>query len=349
MNLKIGQHKLGIGCPAFVVAEISGNHGGDLDRCLQIVHAAKRAGANAVKLQTYTADSITLKCEREDFLIPSNTPWANHKSLWELYNAAHTPWEWHKAIFQECENLGIEVFSSPFDEDAVDFLENLNVPAYKIASPEITHIPLLKKIAQTGKPVIISTGIADLYDIELALEVLRNSGANEIIILKCTTAYPAPSEDSNLLTLMDMAKRFNVLTGLSDHSLGSIAPICAVSLGASLIEKHIRLDGDEDSVDSFFSISETDFSQMVKSIRLAEEHLGRITYEIAKSAKINLLGRRSLYVVEEMNPGDIFTTRNTKVIRPSFGLHPKYINSVMGRRAKCKLHIGDRLSWDVID
>lgn len=348
MEIRIGKHTLGLGHPAFIVAEMSGNHGGSLECALEIVRAAKRAGADAIKLQTYTADTITLKCDREDFRIP-NGPWADHSTLWDLYAKAHTPWDWHEAIFREARRVGLEVFSSPFDESAVDLLEQLNSPAYKIASPEITHIPLLEKVARTGKPVIISTGIAELADIELALATLRNAGAKEIIVLKCTTAYPAPPEDSNLRTIADMNSRFGVLAGLSDHSLGTAAPITAVALGAVFIEKHFTLDDGEETVDSFFSSGEEEFARMVQDIRLAEKSLGSVSYEIAPSARPNLLGRRSLYVAAAIEAGEVFSNENIRTVRPSFGLHPKHKNEILGRRSKFDLQPGDRLSWDVIE
>ncbi|TXH76320.1 pseudaminic acid synthase [Thiobacillus sp.] len=349
MEIRIGKHILGVGRPAFIVAEMSGNHGGSLERALEIVRAAKRAGADAIKLQTYTADTITLNCDRDDFRLPAGTPWAEYATLWDLYDKAHTPWDWHEAIFAEARRLDLEVFSSPFDESAVDLLEGLEAPAYKIASPEITHIPLLERVAQTRKPVIISTGIAELADIELALETLRGAGASEIIVLKCTTAYPAPPEDSNLSTIADMAARFGVLAGLSDHTLGSVAPICAVALGASFIEKHFVLDEGKDTVDSFFSSGEAEFSRMVQDIRLAEKSLGRVSYEIAPSARSNLRGRRSLYVVEAIKAGEVFSDANVKSIRPSFGLHPKYKKTILGRHAKRDLQPGDRLSWEAVE
>lgn len=348
-EIRIGKHVIGIGHPTFIVAEMSGNHGGSLERALQIVRAAKRAGADAIKLQTYTADTITLKCEREDFCIPSGTPWADHSTLWELYDKAHTPWDWHAAIFREARELEMEVFSSPFDESAVDLLEHLEAPAYKIASPEITHIPLLERVARTGKPVIISTGIADLADIELALATLRGAGAAEIILLKCTTAYPAPPEESNLRTIPDMMARFGVLSGLSDHTMGSASVVGAVALGASLIEKHFTLDDESETVDSFFSSGEEEFARMVRDIRVVERALGRASYEIAPSALPNLLGRRSLYVAAVIKAGEPFTKSNIKSVRPSFGMHPKHYQEILGRRAKQDLQPGDRLSWEVVE
>lgn len=349
MEIKLGKHVLGASRPALIVAEMSGNHGGGLERSLEIVRASARAGADAIKLQTYTADTITLKSDRDDFRIPCLTPWASHKTLWDLYRTSFTPWEWHKTIFDEAKNLGLEVFSSPFDESAVDFLDQLGVPAFKIASPEITHIPLLKKVAKTGKPIIISTGIATLADIDLALTTLRDAGAKDIVILKCTTAYPAPLEDSNLLTIQDIPGRFGVLSGLSDHSLGVTAPLMAIAFGASVIEKHFTLDDGIKTVDSFFSSGEQEFSDMVRDIRQAEKSIGKVSYEIASSAQGNTLGRRSIYVSDFIKAGDIIQQSNIKIVRPSYGMHPKFYDQVLGRRAKCDLKIGDRLTWDVID
>ena len=347
--MRIGNHTLGPGHPTFIVAEMSGNHGGSLERALEIVRAAKRSGADAIKLQTYTADTITLKCDREDFLIPAGTPWENHSTLWDLYDKAHTPWDWHETIFREARVLGLEVFSSPFDESAVDLLEQLGVPAYKIASPEITDVPLLERVARTGKPVIISTGISELADIELALSTLRGAGASDIIVLKCTTAYPAPIEESNLRTISDMISRFGVLSGLSDHSIGTAAPVAAVALGASFIEKHFTLDDSKETVDSFFSSGEEEFTRMVQDIRLVEKALGCASYEITPSALSSLRGRRSLYVSAEIKAGEKITKHNIKSVRPSFGLHPKYYKKLLGRSAKCDLQLGGRLSWDVIE
>lgn len=349
IEISIGEHVLGNGHPTFIVAEMSGNHGGSLVRAKEIVRAAKNAGANAIKLQTYTADTITLKSDLEDFRMQSDSPWESHATLWELYDKAHTPWEWHEEIFYEARRLGLEVFSSPFDETAVDFLEDLKVQAYKIASPEITHIPLLEKVARTSKPVIISAGVANLEDIELALATLRNSGAKEIILLKCTTAYPAPLEETNLITISDMAKRFNVLVGLSDHTIGTVSAVASVALGANFIEKHFNLDDDQETVDSFFSSGEQEFKKLVQEIRYLEKAMGSQNYEITPSAIPNIRGRRSLYISKPIKSGDLLTDLNIKCVRPSFGLHPKYYKEIIGKRAKCDLGIGDRLSWDVIE
>lgn len=349
MQIRIGRHTLGPGFPTFIVAEMSANHGGTLERALEIVRSAKRAGADAIKLQTYTADTVTLKCDREDFRIPDASPWGNYSTLWSLYNEAFTPWEWHAEIFREARRLDLEVFSSPFDESSVDLLEGLGASAYKIASPEITHIPLLEKVARTGMPVIISTGIAELVDIELALATLRGAGAKEIVVLKCTTAYPAPPEEANLRTISDMAIRFGVLSGLSDHTMGTVTAVVSVALGASLIEKHFTLDDAKETVDSFFSLGEKEFASLVQDVRWAEKVLGQVSYETTPSAKSSLRGRRSLYVVAPIKAGEAISEANIRSVRPSFGLHPKYYKAVLGRRAACDLQVGDRLSWEVIE
>ena len=349
MQIRIGKHTLGSGCPTFIVAEMSANHGGTLERALEIVHSAKRAGADAIKLQTYTADTITLKCDRDDFQIPGASPWGNYSTLWELYDEAFTPWEWHSEIFREARRLGLEIFSSPFDESSVDLLEELNASAYKIASPEITHIPLLERVARTGKPVIISTGIAELADIELALATLRGAGAKEIIVLKCTTAYPAPPEEANLRTISDMVTRFGVLSGLSDHTMGTVTAVASVALGASLIEKHFTLDDGKETVDSFFSLGEKEFASLVQDVRWTEKVLGQASYEITPSAKSSLRGRRSLYVATPIKAGEVISAENIKCVRPSFGLHPRHYKEVLGRRASSDLQVGDRLSWEALE
>ncbi len=349
IEIKIGNKTLGDNHPAYIVAEMSGNHGGSFDRAIQIIQAAKRAGADAVKLQTYTADTITLKSDGEDFRIPSTSPWNDYATLYDLYQRAFTPWEWHKDLFAEARRLDIEIFSSPFDESAVDLLEGLGANAYKIASPEITHIPLIKRVAQTHKPVIISTGVSTKEDLNLAVETLRTNGCDKLIILKCTTSYPAPLEDSNLRTIADMKKQFNCLSGLSDHTLGSTSPIVAVALGANFIEKHFGAESADQTVDSFFSLGEKAFAEMVQEIRNAEKCMGTVSYNIPDSAASSLRGRRSLYVSNSIKKGEVFTNKNVQSVRPSFGLHPKFYFDILGKKAKQDLTLGDRLSWDVID
>ena len=342
----IGRHTLGTGHPALIVAEMSGNHGGSLERALAIVHAAHRAGADAIKLQTYTADTITLNSDREDFRLPAESPWASHGTLWELYREACTPWKWHAPLFAEARSLGLEIFSSPFDETAVDLLESLDTPCYKIASPEITHIPLLRRVAMTGKPVIFSIGVCDQSDIELALATLRDAGMRQIMVLKCTTAYPSPPEESNLLTIPDMTARWGVLSGLSDHTIGITAAMTSVALGASLIEKHFTLDDAGATVDSFFSSGEAEFRRLVQEVRLVEKLMGCVSYEIAPSAVSSLRGRRSIYVGSDVAAGTPIKREHLQVVRPSFGLHPRYLDEVLGKVAKRDLRRGDRLTRD---
>jgi len=349
MEILIGKHTLGSSHPVFIVAEMSANHGNSLNQALDLIKSAKRAGANAIKLQTYTPDTITIKSNKDDFKIPKDSPWAAYNNLWDLYKDGSTPWEWHDAIFTEARKLDLEVFSSVFDESSVDFLESLNAPAYKIASLEITDIPLLEKTAKTQKPVIISTGVGDLNDIELAIKTLRKYGNQEIIVLQCTSSYPAPPEEANLLTIPDLVKRFGVIAGLSDHTIGAESSIAAVALGASFIEKHFKIEHDNDSVDSFFSMGENEFSKMVKSIRLTEQSLGKPCYEITPSAEPRLKNRRSLYVIKPIKQGEVFTEKNIKSVRPALGLHPKYYRDILGKKSLKNLEIGDRLSWENIE
>ncbi len=348
MDFHIGNCMIGDNHPTFIIAEMSANHGHSIDRAIEIIRSADRAGADAVKLQTYTADTITLKSSKKDFLLSKDSPWVEHNTLWDLYNEAYTPWEWHGALFEEARHLGLEIFSSPFDHTAVDFLEQFDPPAYKIASPEITDIPLIEKVAATGKPIIISTGLANFADIELVVERLKNKGLRNIALLKCTTAYPAPVNEMNLLTIKDMKQRFGVASGLSDHSVGSAVPTAAVALGANLIEKHFRLHGGEDSVDSFFSMDENDFRKMVSDVRTVEQAIGKVNYDISSSSSKNLNGRRSLYVVKPIKLGEAFTEDNIRSIRPAGGLHPKYYDEILKGIASKALEVGDRLSWDVV-
>ncbi len=349
MAIKIGSKFLDQASEAFVVAEISGNHGGDLQNAIELVRAAKKAGAHAVKLQTYTADTITLQSSRPDFRLPKSSPWADHRTLWDLYNEAHTPWHWHPKLFKEAENLGLLYFSSPFDHSAVEFLEKFNVCAYKIASPEITDLPLLEKVASTGKPVIVSTGLATHADIELALTTLRSAGAQDIVLLKCTTAYPTPFEDLNLKSMEKLRDEFKVQVGLSDHSLGVVAPIMAVSYGAVLIEKHIKLDDGDHTVDGHFSTGVSEFAHMCKSLKEAHLARGNGGFEIPESAASSLTGRRSLYVVDNVKKGELFTKKNVRSIRPAHGLHPKYYKEILGRAATKNLVSGDALDWDCVN
>jgi len=347
-EFRINNTTVGDGNSCYIIAEMSANHCGDFDKAIEIIHAAKSCGANAIKLQTYRADTITLDSDREDFLLPNDNPWQSHNSLYSLYEKAFTPWEWHEDLFREGEKIGIDVFSAPFDISAVDLLEQLNAPAYKIASPEITDIPLIKRVAQTGKPVIISTGLSTLEDIELAIQTLRNNGCQDYALLKCTTAYPAPPEDINLRTIPDMAQRFQCIAGISDHSLGNGVPVAAVALGAKIIEKHFILHKDDKSVDGFFSLTPEEFGGMVNEVRVVEKALGKIDYSISPAAEKNLLAKRSLYVSKDIKKGDVISPENLKSVRPSYGLHPKYYEAVMGKVVCKNLQKGDRFQLEML-
>ncbi len=326
----------------FIIAELSANHNGSLDTAIATVRAAKRAGADAIKLQTYTADTLTINSKKSDFIIKNGSIW-DGKNFYELYQEAFTPWEWHAKLFQVAKEEGLVCFSSPFDKSAVDFLEKLNVPCYKIASFEITDIPLIKYVASKEKPIILSTGIAKKSDIELALSTIRNNGNNQIVLLKCTSSYPAPLEEANLKMIQDFRERFNVIPGLSDHTLGDIAPLVAVSMGAKIIEKHFILDRSIGGPDSSFSMDETEFKNMVNSIRKAELAIGRINYELTDR---QLRGRnfsRSLYVVSQIEKGQIIDSSNIKSIRPGYSEHPKNYDKMIAMKADRSYQKGDRI------
>lgn len=326
----------------FIVAELSANHNGSLKIALETIKAAKKAGADAIKLQTYTADTMTINCESDDFII-KDTIW-NGKNLYKLYQEAYTPWEWHKELFRAAHNEGLVCFSTPFDKTAVDFLESLNNPIYKIASFEITDLPLIAYAASKGKPIIISTGIATEEDIQLAVNTCREVGNNEITLLKCTSSYPAPIEEANLIMIPDLAKRYGVKSGLSDHTLGNAASIVAVALGARIIEKHFIIDRSIGGPDASFSMDVSEFTEMVKSVRDAENAIGKVDYSLTEK---QLKGRefsRSLYVVENIKRGEFITDKNIRSIRPGFGLHPKYLHMVLGEKVNRDLSKGERLS-----
>lgn len=324
-----------------IIAELSANHNGSLETAIETIKAVKRAGADAIKLQTYTPDTITIDSNKDDFII-KGTIWEGEK-LYDLYQKAFTPWEWHQKLFETAKKEGLVCFSSPFDKTAVDFLETLGNPIYKIASFEITDIPLIEYIATKNKPIILSTGIANEEDINLALKTIRKHNKNKIVLLKCTSSYPAPFEEANLLTLSDFTNKYDVIPGLSDHTLGSTAPIVATALGAKVIEKHFILDQSIGGPDSTFSMSEKDFTEMVHSIRLAEKLLGKITYSLTDKQKRGRDHSRSLYIIKDVKKGDIVTEENTKSIRPGFGLHPKYLKEILGKKFKSDLNKGTRL------
>ncbi len=335
-NFKIGKQK------TFIIAELSANHNGSLKVALETIKAAKRAGADAIKLQTYTADTITIDCNKEDFII-KGTIWDGQK-LYDLYKQAYTPWEWHKELFDTAKNEGLICFSSPFDFTAVDLLENLNAPAYKIASFEITDIPLIEYAAKKGKPMIMSTGVAEKEDIKLAVETCRKVGNNDIVLLKTTSQYPAKIEDANLAMIPQIAKDFNVVAGLSDHTLGITVPIVATTLGAKVIEKHFILNKSVGGVDSSFSLDEKEFTEMVNAVRDAEKSIGKIDYSLSEKAIKSRNFSRSLYVVKDIKKGDILTEENVRSIRPGYGLHPKYYKEILGKKVLKDLGKGDALN-----
>jgi N-acetylneuraminate synthase/pseudaminic acid synthase len=343
----IGNRLIGPNEPTFIVAEISANHGGSIEGAIELIRLAARSGADAIKLQTYTPDTITLNSNSSDFILPSSSAWATHNTFYNLYSQSLTDWSWHKQLFDEARNLGLNFFSSPFDETAVDFLESIGCEAYKIASPEITHFPLLKKVANTGKPIILSTGVSTYTDINDAVVYLRKCGASDIAILKCTSSYPSQDDECNLKTIEDIGNEFNVITGFSDHTVDVLPSVISVCCGASIIEKHIS--NNFDSVDNFFSTNAEDFSQMVSQIRRTKTILGNISYEISKGSKDSAFGKRSIYASQNIEPGEIFTYDNIKVVRPCFGLHPKYFESLIGTVSKRKISFGDRLSELDID
>jgi pseudaminic acid synthase len=329
-----------------IIAELSANHNGSLDTAIETIKAAKRAGADCIKLQTYTADTMTIDSRKPGFTI-EGTIWSG-KNLYELYQEAFTPWEWHEILFETAKKEGLVCFSSPFDKSAVDFLESLNVPAYKIASFEITDIPLIEYVASKGKPVIISTGIASTEDIELALDACRRMGNNNLAVLKCTSSYPAPIEEANMIMVKDIADRFKVISGLSDHTMGATVPVVATCFGAKIIEKHFILDHSIGGPDASFSMDEQDFTAMVKAVREAEKAIGDVDYTLTQK---QIKGRdysRSLYVVKEIKAGETINEENVRSIRPGFGMHPKYYKDILGRKASKNLEKGLPMSFDFI-
>jgi pseudaminic acid synthase len=345
--MKIDSFKINQNSPVFIIAEMSANHNGDIDIAIETIKAAKRAGANCIKLQTYTPDTITIDSNKDDFLI-KGTIWEG-SNLYDLYEKAHTPWKWHKELFRVAKEEGLICFSSPFDNTAVDFLENLNSPAYKIASFEITDIPLIKYVASKNKPVIISTGIATLDDIELAVNTCKSAGNEDIALLKCTSSYPAPIDEANLIMIKDLKKKFNVITGLSDHTIGSIVPIVATSMGAKIIEKHFILDRSIGGPDSSFSMNEKEFSKMVYKIRETEKAIGEINYSLTEK---QIKGRdfsRSLYFIQDLKKDDIITQKNVRSIRPGFGLHPSEFSKIIGKSLNQDVERGTAVSKKLIN
>lgn len=342
--MKIGNFTIDDKSPVFIIAELSANHNGSLENALATIKAAKRAGADCIKLQTYTADTITLDSDKEDFVI-KGTIW-DGKKLHSLYQEAYTPWEWHEQIYKVAQEEGLICFSSPFDKTAVDLLESLDSPAYKIASFEITDIPLIEYVASKGKPVIISTGIARQEDIELALDACHRMGNYDVALLKCTSSYPAPIEEANMCMVKDLTERYQVISGLSDHTMGSTVPVVATVFGAKIIEKHFIIDRAIGGPDASFSMNEEEFTAMVKAVREAEKAIGIVDYNLTEKQAKGRDFSRSLYIAEDIAKGELFTENNLRSVRPGFGLHPKYYHQLIGKRATIHLDKGTPMQLD---
>ena len=343
----INKNAIGGDNPVYVIAELSANHCGSLDHAIATIRAMKDAGADAVKLQTYTADTLTLKCDREEFRVGKGTLWEG-RTLYDLYEEAHTPWEWHAELFGLANELGMDCFSTPFDTTAVDFLETLNPPCYKIASFELVDLPLIEYVASKGRPIIMSTGMGSLSEISEAVDVVRAAGV-PLALLKCTSAYPSPPESMNLRTIPHLAKAFKVPVGLSDHTLGIAVPVAAATLGASIIEKHFTLSRNDPGPDSAFSLEPHEFKAMVDAIRIAEKALGGVNYTSTASELASKVFRRSLVISEDVKKGDILSQTNIRSVRPGYGLPPKFINIIIGRKAAMDLPKGTPVTWSVLD
>jgi len=347
LHIKIAGRSIGTGEPPFVIAEMSANHNGKIETALRIIEAAKQAGADAVKLQTYTPDTITLNCDANGFRIEGGL-W-HGRTLYDLYQEAHMPWDWHAPLFAHARKVGITIFSSPFDRTAVDLLEDLGAPAYKIASFEAVDLPLIKYVASTRKPMIISTGMADADEIGEAIEAARAGGCQELAILHCVSGYPAPASDYNLRTLPEMQRRWNLVTGLSDHTLDNTTAIASVALGASIIEKHFTLDRSGGGPDDSFSLEPAELAALCGGVRTAWEAMGKIDFGRKSSEKGNVKFRRSLYFVKSLKAGDVITDDAVRSVRPGFGLAPKYLESVLGRRLKIEVGPGVAVTWDHLE
>ena len=345
-SFKIGSQEIGTGFRPYVIAELSGNHNGDINRIFALIDAAKQAGADAIKIQTYTADTMTIDCDLDDFMI-SGGPWDGYR-LYDLYTEAHTPWEWHHQIFDRCNEIGITVFSTPFDHSAVDFLQELGAPAYKVASFEMTDLPLLEKIASTGKPVIMSTGLASISEISESVDTLRKSGCHELAILHCVSGYPSDPADANLRTIPNMAEIFQLPVGLSDHSTGIGVSVAAVSQGAAVIEKHLTLRRSDGGVDSEFSLEPDELRLLTEGCLAAYQSLGRVNYSLTASEAQNYKFRRSIYAVRDIAKGETLTGENIRTIRPGFGLAPKFMPRVLGRTAAKDIQRGTPLSLEMV-
>lgn len=345
--IEIDGRKIGPDFVPYIIAELSANHNGDINRAFEILEMAKECGADAIKLQTYTQDTLTINCDKDDFKIKGGL-W-DGRTLYDLYTEAYMPWDWHKPLFAKAKELGITIFSSPFDTTAVDLLEDLGAPAYKIASFEAIDLPLIEYVAKTGKPMIISTGMANEEEIQEAITTAKNAGCNELVVLHCVSGYPAPAGDYNLATIPDMAKRFDVLTGLSDHTIDNTTAITSVALGACLIEKHVTLDRDGGGPDDSFSLEKPELIQLCRDAKIAWHATGQVNYERKESEKDNLVFRRSLYVVKDIKAGENFSHENVRSIRPGYGLAPKEINSIIARKASRNISKGTALSWGLVE
>jgi len=347
-SIRICGRDIGLGWPVYIVAELSANHHQDYNEAIRLLRAAKDSGADAVKLQTYTPDTLTIDCDNEFFRIGKGTPWEGRK-LHDLYGEAYTPWDWHPGLKEAADGLGLAFFSTPFDHTAVDFLESLSVPAYKIASFELVDLPLLRKAARTGKPVILSTGMSTLAEIEEAMQTLREAGAAQIALLKCTSSYPAPAEEMNLRAIPHLESEFNVPVGLSDHTMDFVVPVAAVALGACIIEKHITLSRSNPGPDSAFSLEPNEFKAMVQAVRMAENALGDVRYGVTSHESASLVFRRSLFVVRDIRAGERFTEDNVRSIRPGFGLHTRHLGEVLGKCASRDIPRGTPMSLTLLE
>lgn len=345
--ISIDGRKIGPDFPPYIIAELSANHNGDINRAFQIMEEAKKAGADAIKLQTYTHETITMDCDSEEFQIRGGL-W-DGQTLYELYKGAHMPWDWHKPLFDKARELGITIFSSPFDFSAVELLEELEAPAYKIASFELIDLPLIKRVAQTGKPMIMSTGMANEAEIKEAIDVARSNGCKQLVVLHCVSGYPAPAEQYNLRTIADFSTRFEVLSGLSDHTLDNATAVAAVALGACLIEKHVTLDRQGGGADDSFSLEPNELAQLCNDSRTAWQAIGKVNYERTEAEKGNVQFRRSLYAVKPIKQGERLTSDNVRSIRPGFGLLPKHYEQVLEMVAKVDIPYGTPLSWSLLD
>lgn len=346
-QIKIGQRSIGLGSPAYIIAEVSANHHQDFEQAVKIVRAAKDSGADAVKLQTYTPDTMTIASNRAEFRI-KGTIW-DGRNLHELYSEAYTPWEWQPRLKALANDLGLDLFSTPFDATAVDFLEKMDVPAHKLASFELVDIPLIQKMARTGKPLIMSTGMATAEEIEEALQTARDAGAEQIALLKCTSAYPSPPEEMHLRTIPELRSRFGVPVGLSDHTMGTAVPVAAVALGACIIEKHFTLSRSQPGPDSSFSLEPHEFKAMAEAVRIAEKALGDIHFGVGDKEASSRVFRRSLFAVRDVKRGEPFTVENVRSIRPGYGLHTRHMAEVLGSRAACDIERGTPLRWELVD